>query len=1310
MQSIKTILFFLLTLVCFQLHAQHFHYLKVKDGLSSNITFKIVQDEKGIIWIASRNGIDRYDGSFIKHYDLWAVSNPVNAAHDLEIDENGIIWVASAKGLFFYDKYKDKFIQLTSDYFKYQGRIYDVLVDKSNQVWIGTAQGLFVYDIEKEQFTKEKTFLKNILVKSLFQDENGTVWISTDANNYHIKPNKSQPTVFDESLKNELIVSYFQHENGELWIGTDNNGVFALDETYQIKRHIDLATNDLETGAVRGISADKNNRILFGIDGGGLVILNEAGEIEEAFSYNEDKIGLLNDNGIYDIFIDDSEQIWMTTFGGGVNIYNPNQSAFELVQHEINNQNSLNNNFVRAFLEDKKGNWWFGTEKGVSKFDKNKNRWTHYFNEKGKNEILGNNAVLSLAEDNDGNIWIGTYSGGVTRLNPNTGQTTIFKNNTRNPNALGTNFIYCIHKDKNGDLWFGGIRGKVAKYNKETNSFQRYEVNAVFDISETSNGDLYFGTPSDMFLLSIENQQIKRLGLEGFNNLLIVALHNDNDGNIWIGTQSNGLLKYEIATQKVTQYLKKDGLPSNIVVGILEDENARIWVSTSRGISCLDNGVFYNYDNQNGLGDLEFNIRSGGKTSDARFIFGGQNGFTLFAPKDFKNTNVEAPRLYFSDFKIGNQSVFPNFPNAEIAPINLPIDAAKTVVLDYTQNAFSFDFSAIDYSIASKHKYRWRLKRLEKDWSPATTNQTAVYTNINPGKYTFEVQTSVDGKNWGKSRTIAIKIEPPFWRSTFAYLFYLIAITALGYLIYNYLNIRIREKNSEDKIQFFINIAHDLRTPLTLIKAPLQDLKSDNSISLQSKNKLHLIGKNTERLHQLMTQLLDFQKVDLGKMELLTREKDIIHYLKEKISLFKALAKAKNIQLKFESESDNIPLYYDTDKMDKVVYNLLSNAIKYTPEDGEIIVKAIQQKGNCILKFMDNGIGIPKEQQINIFKRYTRANNAVNYQIPGSGVGLMLTYQLVELQKGRIKLESEEGKGSTFTLTFLLGKSHLQPHQILDKKVIVNPKRNFSLPTLNQAETTIIMTENKQLHTILIVEDNPELQSYLADSLSISYNVLVADNGEQGLEIAKDENPNLIISDVMMPKMNGMEMCKALKADIETSHIPVILLTSLNNVNYKVEGIQLGADVYLEKPFEIDVLKAYIKNLIAIREGLKGKLKAKKLNVNKADFPNPIDHEFIEKIRTIVLENLENEQFSVEILCRTLLMSRPVLYRKVKALTGQSIQQFTNAIKLNKALELLKTNEHTISDVAYMTGFANPKYFSTSFKKHFGVSPSKIEL
>ena len=1307
MLSIRSILFLLLMCWCNGLNAQHFHYLKVKDGLSSNISFKILQDEKGLIWIAGRNGINRYDGSFIKHYDLWSVTNPVNAAHDFAIDSSGKIWVASAKGLFYYDKFRDEFIQFVSEEFQYQGRVYDVLIDASNQIWIATTQGVLVIDNNKVQQKEVRTVLKDSQVKSLFQDANGTIWISSDNANYQVNPNNKQPYKYTRNLTNELILSYYQHKNGELWLGTDNNGIFVLNEDYQLIRHIKLDNNGLETGAIRGITSDNDGRILFGIDGGGLVLLDRNNTVEQVFTYDENNTGSLNDNGVYDIYVDNAQQIWITTFGGGVNIYNPNQSAFDLLQHEVNNNNSLNNNFVRAFLEDTKGNWWFGTEKGVSKLDKKSNRWTHYYNEKGKSPILGNNAVLSLAQDEDENIWIGTYSGGVTRLNINSGQSTIFENNTRNPNTLGTNYIYCIHRDNNGDLWFGGIRGKVSKYEQKTNSFKRYEINAVFDIAETSKGDLYFGTPSDLFVLKAGSQQIKRLNLEGFTNLLIVDLYLSDDKNIWVGTQSNGLLKYEIASQQVTQFLKTDGLPSNTVVGILEDYSGRIWLSTSRGISCLDKGTFYNYDNQNGLSDLEFNIRSKGQVNDSIFIFGGQNGATIFNPYDLKNSNVKNPRLFFSDFKINNQSVT---PKSENSPIDIPIDDVSKIVLNYTQNAFSFDFSAIDYNVTSKYKYRWRLKNLESSWSPTTTNQTAVYTNIGSGEYSFEVQTSLDGKNWGNPRTILLEIKPPFWRSTWAYLLYILILITIGYLIYNYLNIRIREKNSEDKIQFFINIAHDLRTPLTLIKAPLQDLKKDSTLSIQTKNKLDLIGKNTERLHQLMTQLLDFQKVDLGKMELLTREKNIIHFLKEKVSLFNPLAKAKNISLKFESLDDKILLYFDSDKMNKIIYNLLSNAIKYTPENGEIIIKAKRGKENFLLQISDNGIGIPKAEQANIFKRYMRANNAINYQIPGSGVGLILTYQLVELQKGKIKLESDEGKGSTFFLSFPIGKAHLKPHQILDKEIKIESKNDFVLPAINQTEHYIQPIDNKQLHTVLIVEDNPELQAYISDSLSDDYSILIANNGEEGLEIAKDESPNLIISDVMMPIMNGMKMCEELKANIETSHIPIIMLTSLSNTNYKVKGIQLGADVYIEKPFEIDVLKAYIKNLISTREQLKAKFKAKKLKVDKADFSNPVDHEFIKKINSIVLENLENEQFSVEFLCKKLLMSRPVLYRKVKDLTGQSIQQLITTIKLNKALELLKANEHTISDIAYMTGFANPKYFSTSFKKHFGVSPSRIDL
>lgn len=1060
-------------------------------------------------------------------------------------------------------------------------------------------------------------------------------------------------------------------------------------------------------GAVRSISEDENGHIILGIDGGGIAIIDDNYLITKQLLYNEDERGALNDNGVYDVFIDKQNRFWVATYGGGVNIYDPNRSAFRHIDHEINNYNSLNNNFVRAFLEDKKGNWWFGTEKGVSRWNRQNNRWTHYYNERGKTNILGHNAVLSLAEDADGNIWIGTYSGGVTRLNPTTNQTTIFRNNTRNPNTLGTDFIYCIFRDSKDELWFGGIRGKVSKYDKATNAFKRYDIQAVFDMTETSNGDMYFGTPNGLIKLRRKDLKTSIIPLPNVvGNNLILCFHKTENDKIWLGTQSSGLIYYDTKTEKTEQYLTTNGLPSNIIVGILEDKNKRIWVSTGRGISCLDNGIFYNYDNQDGLENLEYNTRSFGKTSTNEFIFGGQNGFTIFKPLDFKNEKSKIPKIYFSDFKIANKSVAPSDVNAIISK---PINDVKKLNLNYQQNAFTFDFVAIDYGFSAKNKYQWRLKGLEKEWSPVTTSHTAVYTNINPGHYVFEVKNSIDGKNWSAVRSIQIYIKPPFWRSIWAYLFYILVGVGVCFFIYNYLKIKIKEKSSEDKIQFFINIAHDLRTPLTLIKAPLQDLKEDKSLSENAQNKLNLIGKNSERLHQLMTQLLDFQKVDLGKMELQTREKDFIHYIKEKVTLFKSLAAEKSIQFVLNTDLDRLPLYYDTDKMDKIVYNLLSNAIKYTPKNGKVEVFVANEKGHCVLTIQDTGIGIPKDQQAHIFKRYVRGNNAVNHQIPGSGVGLMLTYQLVQLQKGKIELESEMDKGTTFIVRFPLGKQHLLPHQIITTNI---PEvKDFPIVSLSNEinETPSISTANTPALSVLIVEDNPDLRNYISESLTGEYQVFTAENGAEGLEIAKAESPSLIISDVMMPIMNGMELCKNLKSNLETSHIPVILLTALNNTNYKVEGIQLGADVYLEKPFEIKVLKAYIQNLIAIRQRLQGKLQAKTIEVQKEDFPNPLDHEFIEKIRTIVLENLEDEDFSVEILCKTLLMSRPVLYRKVKALTGESIQNFTNVIRLNKAMELLKTQTYTISDVAYMTGFANPKYFSTSFKKHFGVSPSKIE-
>lgn len=1286
--------------------AQDFRYLTVENGLSSNITYLTIKDKKQITWIATRNGIDRFDGQNIKHYDLFTPSQQATSAIAMTFDKNGQLWAGTTQGLFSYDVSIDDFTIFSHKDFDYQNRINSLFVDEYNDLWIATNKGFFIFDIEKKIFKNIENPIGQAFVQLLHQDSKKNIWISSAKGNFIYKNNRFQrlEDIFTQIKTpiRDIIHTIFEDKNDRILLGTDANGLFVLNTKNQEFQQISASNASISEGAIRTINHWENNAFIIGIDGGGLLVMNNDLTIQKQFSYNEDQIGQLKDNGVYHIFLDEEQRYWIATYGGGINIYEPNSPKFRRIAHQINTPNSLNNNAVRAFIEDSKGNWWIGTEKGVSKYNPNQNVWKHFFNKKGQTNLLGSNTVLSLCEDDEGNIWIGTFAGGVTKLNPQTGQTTIYRTSESNE-SIGTNHVYKIYKDRKGQMWFGGIRGKLSKYLPATNTFEHINATMVYDMIEMSNGAFYLGTRTNgLFTLDTKTDKVTLVPFKDIEGAPMITCLYPQGQSLWMGTQGRGLLHFDAQTEKITQFSTQEGLPANIVVGILEDKNGRLWLSTARGLSCFDikQGTFLNYDNQDGLGNLEFNLQAFGKTNKGQFLFGGQNGLTTFYPNDFHNNQTAIPKLFFTDFKLFNKSVKPSAD----APIQQQLDDVQKIRLKHDQNAFSFDFVAINYGNAPKNKYKWRLKGFESNWSPSTNNASAIYTNIRHGQYTFEVIVSADGKNWSEPRSISIQIQPPFWQSSSAYLIYLVLILAIAALVSNYLSIRLKERNSEEKIKFFINIAHDLRTPLTLIKAPLEDLEKE-SFSDTAQEKLQLIKRNTNRLYQLMTQLLDFQKADLGKLQLLTREKNIIHYLKEKTMLFQPLAKEKHINLRFESTLQNLPLYYDTDKMDKIIYNLLSNAIKYTPENGTVTITAFEEKKYCLIQVKDTGIGIPLKQQKQIFKRYTRGKNAINQQITGSGVGLMLAYKLVHFQKGTIDFESIEGQGTVFNLRFPLGKEHLAPENILTTAIEQQPQK----PALEQTLSLNEIENTSQQWTILVVEDNFDLRTYIANNLQQQYKVLQAENGETGLAIAKVETPDLIISDVMMPKMDGIKMCHQLKTSVETSHIPVILLTALNETGYKVKGIQSGADIYLEKPFEMKVLQAYIQNLIQLRQQLHLKYQSNTVETpQKEDFTNPIDHEFMKKVNQIIMEYLPDESFSVEVLCRKLLMSRPVLFRKIKALTGHSIQKYINTIRLNEAMKLIKARQHTVSEVAYLTGFSNPKYFSTSFKKFFGVSPSKV--
>ncbi|PHN06552.1 hybrid sensor histidine kinase/response regulator transcription factor [Flavilitoribacter nigricans] len=1312
-QFTRTILLLTALVTTIGLHAIEFQYLTVEQELSSNVVYQSLQDQYGLIWIATRKGIDRYDGTSLRHYDLPSESESLNAAYALFWDHQDQLWAGSSEGIFRYDRANDTFTALADKSNLPRNKINAIWMDREGYLWIGTAQGLAVIDPDRPDAAGTIIVPDELSgIRSLFQDSRGDMWVGSKDQVYRYQraQNKweSLPELFprtsDRVSPSLLALCFFEDQQQRIWIGTDNRAVWVIDSASRSIQSLSDLNPQWPNGAVRSINFWPNGEVVVGIDGSGLLSLGEDLRMRERFIQDPNQKKSLNDNGIYHIFRDREARYWISTYGGGINIYDPQRPEFDLIQHQSYRPNSLGNNFTRAILEDSQGDLWVGTEKGISRYQPGLDQWTRYFNDPGNPNLLGNNNVLSLHEDRQGYIWAGTYGGGVSRIDPQTGRTTTFRHRSDDPQTIGTDFVYTIYEDREGVFWFGGIRGALTSYTPATDAYQYYEVPSVYDIFEVKNGLLYFGTVNGLFRLEKASGDIRQVHLPGIPQRVdIISMQQTRDSTLWLGTEGSGLIALSPDGSTVKQYVVADGLPSNSVVGILEDDFHRLWLSTSHGLSCLDpaKGNFINFGMSDGIGNFEFNRQAFANTRDGFFLFGGQNGITRFHPDILQQMVSNTPTLVFTDFKLFNRSVV---PNSEGSPLDQQINETSRIELRHNQNAFSFEFTAIDFQNPAKNKYTWRLDGFEADWSPPTSDPSAVYTNLNSGDYTFQVKVSPDGQQWSEARSIAITIATPFWLSGWAFVLYALIGGSITALLINYFRIRIKERHSEEKIRFFVNIAHDLRTPLTLIKGPIRDMQQDPGLPEALQPQIDLIDKNATRLHQLMTQLLDFQKAGLGKMEFQVREKDIVAYLREKTELFQPWAREKSIQLTFHSDTDQLCLYYDTDKLDKIIYNLLSNALKYTPDHGRIGLKVSQEKDTCSITLSDNGIGIPKDQQSLLFKRYTRATNAVNYQIPGSGVGLMLVYQLVKLHKGRIELSSEENAGTTIRIWLPLGRRHLEDHQILTEAPAVSVPAPAIIP---EPKASPVIQEDGDAPTILVVEDHPEIRSYLTSNLGRHYRILEAEEGAKGLRLAREKAPDLIISDVMMPEIDGMSLCKQIKSNFETSHIPVILLTALQGTDYNIQGVESGADVYLEKPFELKVLEAYVKNLIALRIRLREKFLSLE-EPQPQDFPNAREHAFIEQLTGLIHQHLENEAFTVDLLCQEIALSRPVLFRKLKALTGQNIQNFIRIIRLKKAKELLEREQLTVAEAAYKTGFSSPKYFSTSFRKHFGVKPSEV--
>ena len=1257
------------------------------------------------MWISTRAGIDRYDGKNVKQYMLFDENGKQDLTGRINIlkkDKSGNLWAYTNYGqVFEYNIKSDSYVLRLNllDYLpeKEAPFLIDIQFADNERLLISGSFGIAIYHLTEKSLQYIKEY-KNIYVSMLDQISDSTYMVSSDKglcitsfdlNDYSLV----EGFIIDIPIEERIRVVYHDKFDSSLLIGTASGKLVQYDLNTSQVRYLNF---NFKT-SIRDIKC-YNNTLYIATDGAGLITINNDTKQLQETSAN----AVLNDLRVssfvyYNILFDD-DRLWIATYSDGVYLIDENLPDFKTVLHQppfdYNARNSLN-----TVLEDSDGNMWFGTNNGVFRYQVRTKTWTHLIKRDIGNNVSRYNA-LTLCEDDLGYIWVGGSSFGLaSRINKRTLEITHNYHFNDKPERLENKNINSIFKDSEGCIWLGGLHSQLTKYNPKTGIIKRYNVISVNTITE-SNNIIMVGTVRGLYLLNkntdsfielLTKEQTKSSMLSFIN-----SIYEDKQGIIWLGTEG-GLLKFNKNTSEHKVYSKSEGLRSNNVFGILPDMRNRLWLSSDLGLICFtpQNEEFIHFGIEEGLYDDRFLPRCALRKKNGELLFGTSLGAIAFLPEKVERIKVNS-HLVLTNFSINYQSVFPDTKKSNLSK---PIDETSSIKLKFKENTFSFGFTTINFTNPKQTEFEWQLTGYDKDWIKGTGIENAYYTNVPPGEYEFKLRTiNVDDKSEIAQKNIKIIISPMIWATTVAKTIYILIIFVFIWIILQFIKERLEKRNTSDKMRFFIHTAHELKTPVSLIKGPLNKIQENEQLSKDGAVLLNLVVKNTDRLNQLVRQLLDFQKTEMSEVKLVVSELNLHAYIKARLDSFRELAKQKNINLSLAFNSDVIKVWFDEDNMDKIINNLLSNALKYTPHNGKVNVSISSDKSNWSLTVRDNGIGIPRNAQNEIFKPFYRAENAINSTETGSGIGLLLTRNLVKIHNGNIAYESVEGIGSVFTITFPLGKKHYN-------------KKNTTFIEADKQELKVIQPQPRQQKlSIVIVEDNDELRLFLRQCLIHKYNIHEAINGIEGVKLSHVIFPELIISDVLMPEMDGYELCKQIKGNKETSHIPIILLTALDDKSNIHKGYEFGADNYVTKPFDPSLLMLTIENTISTRQALRRNLIIP-LEGNTSDetelATHTLDKTFLDEVLSIIDKSITDSEFSINDLCREVAMSRTSFYNKMKILTKQSPNSFIRLVRLNRAAKLLKEGHDSVTEVASLTGFGDVKYFSTAFKKHFGTSPKK---
>lgn len=1335
-----------------------FGRIDMSDGLSHHTVNGIIQDTTGFLWFATSAGLNRFDG-----YSLKIFKNIPGDTTSLHVDDitdifegpHNRLWLYTHSGNVVYNPDKENFTRNTNKLLQNlgigPGVITSVRKGASGRFWfIHYNQGLFLYDASSQttrNFVHNKddsTTIASMQLSSVQEDSNENLWLVHQNGVVEKLDVKSAKITYrDRRLQNLYNAQLFDYDlmvdsDGDVWLYSDRNfGCFLLKTKTNVLQNFSHTTGvaRLNSGIVKKIVQDNSGIVWVGTENGGVTLINKKDLSAQHIFTDPNDPKSLGENTIHSLFKDRDGIIWLGSYKNGVSYYHPDIFRFNSYKQNVTLNGNPSVNDINAFAEDQSGNIWIGTNgAGLFYYDRKRRTYKQYRHDPRNVNSLSNDVIVSLLMDHNHVLWIGTYYGGVnTFVN---GKFTRYMHEAGNSRSLGDDNIWEIYEDRQHNIWLGTLKGGVDVYDRDKEEFFHYksgELNSIHTpyvpaVMEDKDGNMWIGTGYGLEVLRKESGRFTHYlntpaDSTSISNNSVMVTFQDSRGLIWIGTQG-GLNLYDPKNNNFRVFQEQDGLAHNSILTLLEDSNGSLWMSTPKGLSkmIVTQGnaaeyrfTFANFGESDGLLSGAFHENAALKLKTGELIFGGSDGFNIFHPDDIK-TDSTSPRTVFTSLEIFNQPVKANEEVTGVVVLPNSITTAREITLSPDINFITIEFAALNFFHPEKTQYRYMLQGFNDQWLITSSNQRRVtFTNLDPGTYRFKVQSTNSDGVWSDNEAILkITVLPPFWKTNLAFGLY--AILLLATLLTGRKIIVARERMKFKiqqerlsaqrmheldmmKIKFFTNVSHEFRTPLSLILAPMEKLLKGSS-NPEEKKQFQLIHRNARRLLNLVNQLLDFRRMEVQQLKLTTSEGDIVQFIRDLVNTFSDLSEKKNIELSFHTSVQSLETLFDQDKIEKIVFNLLSNAFKFTPEGGSVSVSlSVSEEVNekaLSISVADNGIGIAPDKHQKIFERFFQSEVPDSMVNQGSGIGLSITAEFVKLHGGTIDVISESGKGSTFIVKIPVQDIHELAHE----------QDLSSLYPKVEVEDDIDLLPGKGGPTVMLVEDNDDFRFYLKDNLKSEYIIIEAANGKQAWEKAVESLPDLIVSDVMMPEMNGVEFCKLLKGDPRTSHIPVILLTARSSEEQKIEGFESGANDYITKPFNFEILQSRIKNLLHLRElGHKHFQKHFDIRVSEIEVAS-MDEKLIQNAVKVVEENLTGKDFSVEEMSRMLGMSRVQLYKKLYSLTGKTPIEFIRFIRIQRAAQLLEKSQLTVSEVAYQVGFNNPKYFAKYFRDEYKMLPS----